>query len=219
MSDAPADTPTQPATVSQTPPATEPPPARRRRATSVGGMVLQVALIAIGVFLGLAGEEWREDRENRRLADETLQRFRSEILANRAAITKVMDYHLARLKELDAYFAAPIETRHTVELNFQDLQPPAFEHNVWEVAVATGALSYIDADLSAAIASTYGYQRLSDQLASGVIQTMYQCPPFDGDAHFLGAVRLYYNDLAGLEPGLLAAYDALIPAIDDALRE
>jgi hypothetical protein len=217
MSDAPAAASTEPATLVQAPPA--PAPARRHRAITVGGMVLQVVLIAVGVFLGLAGEEWREDRENRRLADETLRRFRTEILANRAAIAKVMDYHLARLKELDAYFAAPIETRHTVQLNFQDLQPPAFEQSVWEVAVATGALSYIDADLTAAIASTYGYQRLSNELAAGVMQTMYQRPPFDGDTHFLGAVRLYYSDLAGLEPGLLEAYDALIPAIDDALQK
>jgi hypothetical protein len=40
-------------------------------------------------------------------------------------------------------------------------------------------IPYIHADLTAAIASTYGYQRLSNQLASGVMQTMYQRPPFD----------------------------------------
>jgi hypothetical protein len=52
----------------------------RLRARSVAGMLLQVVLIALGVFLGLAGEEWREDRENRSLAAETLRRFRVELM-------------------------------------------------------------------------------------------------------------------------------------------
>ena len=38
-------------------------------------------------------------------------------------------------------------------------------------------------------------------------------------ATFLSAVRLYYSDLTGLEPGLVAAYDNLLPAIDAALAE
>ena len=50
-------------------------------------MALQVALIAIGVFLGLAGEEWREDRENRQLAAETLHRFRAEVATNRDTVS------------------------------------------------------------------------------------------------------------------------------------
>jgi hypothetical protein len=32
-------------------------------------MLLQVVLIAVGVFFGLAVEEWREDRENEALAE------------------------------------------------------------------------------------------------------------------------------------------------------
>ena len=61
MSDAPADSPTAPAVVTAT-------LASVPRRPSAVGMLLQVVLIAVGVFLGLAGEEWREDRENQRLA-------------------------------------------------------------------------------------------------------------------------------------------------------
>ena len=66
-------------------------PRRRRRMRSLAWMVLEVLLISIGVFLGLAGEQWREDRENRRQAAESLRRFRAEIAANREAISNVKD--------------------------------------------------------------------------------------------------------------------------------
>jgi len=48
---------------------------------------------------------------------------------------------------------------------------------------------------------------------------MYQRPPSENDATFLSVVQLYYSDLAGLEPGLIAAYDGLLAGIDAALAE
>ena len=71
---------------------TQPGRKRRRRARSALAMVVQVGLIALGVFLGLAGEEWRQDRENHRLASETLQRFRTELATNRDEVLRVKDY-------------------------------------------------------------------------------------------------------------------------------
>lgn len=70
-------------------PATAPlPPPQRTR--SVVSMVLQVVLIALGVFLGLAGEEWRESRENQRLGEDALRRFRAELVANIVAYDELV---------------------------------------------------------------------------------------------------------------------------------
>jgi hypothetical protein len=41
-------------------------------------ILLEVVLITAGVFLGLAGESWRESREHRELAEQSLRRFREE---------------------------------------------------------------------------------------------------------------------------------------------
>src|SRR6266516_4604802 len=51
-----------------------------------------VVLISAGVFLGLAGEQWRESARHRALAEASLRRFRSEILTNRKAVAAVKDY-------------------------------------------------------------------------------------------------------------------------------
>src|SRR5688572_16828566 len=83
----------------------------RRRLRTAVSMGMQVVLIALGVFLGLAGEEWRQDRDNRRLAAETLRRIRAELVTNREAVMRVQDYHAERYAELKVYFAAPPETR------------------------------------------------------------------------------------------------------------
>jgi hypothetical protein len=182
-------------------------------------MLLEVALIGLGVFLGLAGEQWRQDRADRRQAAEALRRFRAEILANRAAVEAVKDYHAQKLTELTAYFAAAPESRAGMRVSFDGLKPARFERTAWDLAIATQSLAHIEPELAFAISRVYGYQTLATELERGVIQSMYLRPPSENDTTFLSTVRLYYNDLTGLEPGLIAAYDGLLAGIDAAIAK
>jgi len=182
-------------------------------------MVLQIVLIAVGVFLGLAGEQWREDRENRRAATDTLRRFRAEIVANRDMILSIKDYHSDRLKELNTYIAAPPEARSSIAVEFDSIQAPRFDSTSWQLAVASGTIAYIDQELASVLARTYGYQTMTDQLGAVMMQVLYERPPqVDGEA-FLPTAQLYYSDLTGLEVGLLSSYETLLAALDEALAE
>ena len=191
----------------------------RRRVRTAASMALQVILIALGVFLGLAGEEWRQGRENHRLAAEMLQRFRTEIAANRTMLMSVKDYHAERLAELKTYFAAPAEARDATIVKFTGLRPPFFERTAWDLALATQSLAYIDANLAFALSRTYSFQNVTNELGRGVLDAMYTRPPTEADNNFFVVLELYYGDLGGLEPGLVAAYDQLLPAIDEALAD
>jgi hypothetical protein len=218
MTDAPVDIAAPPAA-----PAIPVEPARRRprprRGRSLLAMVLQVVLIAVGVFLGLAGEEWRQDRENRRLATETLRRFRTEIAANRATVLEIKDYHAERYAELNAYFAAPVETRGAVELRFAGVRAPRFQRTAWELALASGTIAYIDPELAFVLSQTYGDQSMTDQLGANMMQVMYERPPGQANDAFLATIHAYYGDLSGIEPGLVTAYDTLLVALDEALAQ
>jgi hypothetical protein len=182
-------------------------------------MALQVVLIALGVFLGLAGEQWREERQNRRLADDALRRLRTELVANQAEVARVKDYHAERLAELEAFFATPVATRDTAVVRFAGVRTPFFERSAYDLALATGSLANIDPDLAFHLSRTYHYQDVTNELGRGVMNAMYARPPTDGDPSFFAVLELYYGDLGGLEPGLLDAYAALIPVIDSALAD
>lgn len=218
MSDTPADTTPTLASVAPTP-EPMPPRASPRARPSPLSMVLQVALIAVGVFLGLAGEEWREDRENRRVAADALRRLRVELEVNRESVARVKDYHAERLAELKTYFAGPVETRDATVVRFAGLRVPVFERAAYDLALATGSLANIDPELGFHLSRTYNYQNMANELGRGVMDAMYTKPPSDGDASFFAVLQLYYGDLGGLEPGLVEAYDNLIPAIDAELAQ
>jgi hypothetical protein len=220
MSDAPAaDTSAVSVSAPAPPPAVEPAARRQRRfrPRSAVGMVLQVVLIALGVFLGLAGEQWREERQSRRLADDALGRLKTELVANREEVARVKDYHAERLAELKKFFATPVEARDATIVRFAGVRTPFFERSAYDLALTTGSLANIDPELAFHLSRTYHYQDVANELGRGVMNAMYTRPPADGDATFFAVLELYYGDLGGLEPGLLEAYDALIPAIDSAL--
>src|SRR6187551_3096376 len=93
---------------------------------------LEVVLISVGVFLGLAGEQWRENAQHRELAAQTLRRFQTEIAANRKAVAAVKDYHAAKRTELHAYFDADAKQRQSMSLQFRGVQVAFVEHTAWD---------------------------------------------------------------------------------------
>ena len=69
------------------------PEAPRRRRWTVGRSIVEVVLIAIGVFLGLAAEQWRDRADRNERAAETLRRIRAEMAARELelALAKLHD--------------------------------------------------------------------------------------------------------------------------------
>ena len=191
-------------------------PARPSQRFRIPKLLLEVILISSGVFLGLAGEQWRENSHKRELAETALQGLRRELDANRKAIASKKDYHLAKKKELDAYLQTNSRERSKAPVHLQGIQPVQFEHAAWDLALATGSLANIDQELAYSLAHAYNSQKFYEELTQGLTQAMYVHPPtspenVDG---FFGALDVYYSDLVDMEPGLLTMYDGLIPRID-----
>ena len=180
-------------------------------------IAVEVALISAGVFLGLMGEQWREDSERRELADGALRRFRTEIMANRAAVAEVRDYHVAKHAEIKAFLATTPGAGETMP--FDGLKPATFEQTAWELALATESLNDVDPDLAFALSRVYGMQQGYGVATAGLMQTMYLRPPAENFVAFARAADLYYENVNYFEPALLAMYDTLLPRLDQALDE
>jgi len=189
----------------------------RPRRGSFLKIVLEVVLITTGVFLGLAGEQWREHARHREMAEESLRRFRTEILANRKAVLAVKDYHVTTLNAVQKYFAADDKARAALHVNVHGIQPAFMDHTAWDLALATQALVYLDPQLSFSLTRIYATQQEYAELTHGILQAMYLRPPEENLNAFLQSIAVYYGDVVGLEPSLLTMYDEILPQIDRAL--
>jgi hypothetical protein len=194
-------------------------PATRHHGRGLLRILLEVVLITTGVFLGLAGEQWRQDRQQRELAQASLRRFRAEIETNRKAVSAVKDYHATLLKSLKAYLAEDHKTRNSANVQIQGLRFVAFEHTAWDVALATQALTYIDSDLAFDLSRIYNTQEYYSEFTRGMTQAMYLLPFRENFDAFAGAAEAYYGDAVYTNPKLIEMYDAALARIDRVLRQ
>jgi hypothetical protein len=206
---------------------THPAPSKTsRRWKSALKIGLEVLLITSGVFLGLLGEQWRENVHHRELAEASLQRFRAEFRRNRGEVERVHDRHVKERKDLEAYFAA-----HGNELNAHLVDPrkpipgpvpdnvtdsAGFDYSAWDLALATQSLSYIDPDLVASMSAAYRMQQMYEDAHRAIAQTSYS---FTDPVYWLRGVTNYFGDAALWEELLLKRYDDLLPRLDRALGE
>jgi hypothetical protein len=180
-------------------------------------LVLEVVLISAGVFLGLAGDQWRENASHRDLAKASLRRFRAEIAANREKVAAVRDYRTTTLVQLRAYLAADHAVRNTANVTLSGLRSVHFEETAWDLAIATQSLAYIEPDLAADVSRIYNRQERIGELNRGIFQAMYLLPKQDNFDGLASAVETYFADLSTWEPELATMYDAILPRIDRAL--
>ena len=201
----------------ESPPADLPASAPHRRRWSAGRPILEVFLIALGVFLGLAGEQWRSNAERRERAAETLRRIRTEIAANRDEVKRVLDYHADARRRLKDFLSLPAGKRAESGFRLDGIMPVQFEQTAWDLAQSTQALVDIDSDLSFALARVYGVQKRYNGLTEGITNAMYLRPPSEDTTAFLQSLSLYYSDVIILEPALEKMYAETLPQVDRAL--
>ena len=199
-SDAPVDHPQAP-----------PLPVRR---WNIGQRLGEVFLIAVGVSLGLAGEQWRDRADRHERAGEALRRIRAELAANRDEVSRVTDYHAKAREQLRTYFSVPESKRSGIDVKLEGIRPAQFEQTAWQLAQATQALVDIDSQLSFDLARIYGVQARYVGLSEGITQAMYLRPPGENMTAFLHSLAVYYSDVVVLEPGLEKLYAEMLPRLD-----
>ncbi len=191
-------------------------PAPRPKRRSLPKIGLEVLLIGLGVFLGLAGEQWREHAHQRELAAASLRRFRAEIARNRDAVIAVRNKHEAGLKAIEEYLAVDDRTRRN--LAFPASTDPAFlEYAAWDLAIATQSLGDIDQNLAQKIAGVYAIQHQLDNATRTITDVMYAKAGDPSRVPFLSSLALYFDDCNLIEPRLVSSYDEALKTLDAAI--
>src|SRR5215467_13210329 len=188
---------------------------------SIAGLLGEVGMISLAVFIGLLADQWRESRHHEEQARSALRNFRSEVLANQKEIERVKTYHETIRRDLISLAAKGGSGTPAQEAHFDGIHPIYFEHTAWDLAVATQALSYIDTDLAYAISRIYTHQQAFETLEKGFTQSAFGPSSFltENRSAVIEALVTYLNDVVIQEPLFLKQYDAVVPQINLALSE
>lgn len=183
---------------------------------------LEVLLISVGVFLGLLGEQWRENAEHRALATAALHRFRAEFRANKTEVERVHGRHVQQRRALEKYIAEHhatlLDARQMVPQPVPDMATDSagVAYAAWDVALATQSLAYIAPDLVAALSSAYRLQQMYEDAHRNIQQSQYS----SGNALDLMRGHLtYFGDASTYEELLLERYDGILSRLDTAVGD
>lgn len=190
-------------------------------------LVLEVVLISAGVFLGIAGEQWRENAHHRELAEEALRNFRAEMTANRQLVSTVRTYHQGLQPHLNAFLSSgqPVTGPALSRMfdgnkwEWKSVYPLSLQHSAWDLALATQSLEYVDPGVAFALSRAYTAQSAYQDFQSRISPALYgSLNDIDSNFRpFLNLVQAYLGDADYFEPGLLKAYDDALPQINSAL--
>jgi hypothetical protein len=207
------------ASAASDPPVTTPPHplAYATAGRSYGKILLEVALITLGVFLALLADEWRERAGHRQLAEDTLRRFRTEFQTNREAVAAVRNQHESSLERVRAYFAVEPAARAKMTYPSLSTNPAFMEYTAWDLAIATQALAHVDATLAQRVAHVYAVQRQLDGATRDITLVMYARAGDSDPEPLTRSLATYFGDCNLIEPRLLKLYDDILPELDRAL--
>ncbi len=186
---------------------------------SLLGILTEVVLIGVSVFLALLANQWSDAKQHRERAHETLRYFREEIVTNKKAIETKRQYHEALSREIETFLQSEgSKTRKDFfpAVHFHGLEPITFERTAWDLALANQSLSYLPPKLAYAVSRVYTRQQAFQTLENSILQSVFAPSTFaaqdaTGLASSMGA---YLSDVNIQEPELLKLYEQLIPQID-----
>src|SRR5215468_8842210 len=90
------------------------------------GLLTEVILIGLSVFLALMADQWRVNRQHRQDAQAILSYFREEVMVNRDAMQKERPYHEKLAEEIDRFLKSDgPKTRQAFEatVHFMGVHP------------------------------------------------------------------------------------------------
>ena len=182
------------------------------------GLLTEVVLIGLSVFLALLANQWSEARKHRNRANATLCYFREEIVTNQKAIETRRQYHEALRRDIESFLQS--DAPKTLQsfypmVHFRGLEPVTFERSAWDLALANESLSYLAPQLAYAISRVYTRQALQT-LENSFLQSASGPSTFASqDATGLaGSMEAYLIEVNIQEPDLLKLYAELLPQID-----
>jgi hypothetical protein len=192
----------------------------RRAPPWLGRALVEGALLAASVGLGLAANEWAQARDRRERATVALRAVREELSVNARAARRAATHHDRVRTLLDSLLRAGLPAPESVYYGGM-YQPARFLTSAWESARTTDVLGALPYDLVLALSATYAREREYVELSSGLVRELY------ADQMRRGGVAVYRDaapqwvlllgDWTGRERWLAAGADSAMARVDAAL--
>lgn len=136
-------------------------------------IILEVFAIVVGVLIGFMVNEWRENRNNQRIAAGVLENIAAEMTFNHQQIVANFAYYdriIARIDSIVAEDPAKVEGMYGHQLSgWQGAQPPMLRSSAYQMALTTGIIKDFPLETATRLADIYNVQTVVERLDDSII--------------------------------------------------
>lgn len=184
---------------------------KRDLATGWTGLLIQMIMIAFGVYLGMLANDWSTKRKEQREVKNGLQSIANEIAFNKNFLEGRVEYYKQVVTVLDSLIEvrsaeAPIEDIP----GFRGINPILLRHSSFQLAQSTQVLSNMDYQLADKIALVYTLQDFQlmgvDKFLDGYVM---------GQVKNLGDFRMMFQNFVMMGEELLRFYTQVQPELPE----
>ena len=187
---------------------------------SIGRLLLEAALIVLGVLLGLTLNQWRETRNDDQRAALALRQIEDEIRYNLAQVESSLPNHQAFRDSVGVMLQRFREhpeilngfTIFTIRSNFTGFKAPLLQTTAWQLAQNTGTINHFDYEQAAELSKLYAQQAFYQKKLDRLSENFYVASNMD-PSHMMGlatALFIVTNDILIQERRLTKRYPEML---------
>ena len=190
---------------------------------SAGVFLLEVILIIGGVLLGLAANEWRENRASKKQAQVSLDYILLEIKNNQAEVESIVTYH-TQIRDSLRKLSNEI-LMHKKEVTFLDLgdalpngfKIPLLQADAWKLANQVGSVNHIDFRVAEGLSKLYSLQNFCQKKLDKIADNFYIAANINPDkvSNLVLAFSTLSQDILVQEKRLSKYYPEIIKKLEE----
>jgi len=182
-------------------------------------IILQMLPVMLGVFLGLWANNWNEDRQQKKLEIQVLEKIKQDIQSNREYLGSVIEYHQSLKDSADAafkifdekiLFGSRFEIQQSKSNFWRGTRTGDLRDAGYQTAIVSGVLADMDFELVALLSEIDRAQSSYTLMANNYLQTVINQNSETKVIDYLVFVISFSTDISIAETNLIELYDLVL---------
>jgi len=164
--------------------------------------------VTFAVFLGLMLNQWKDNQNNEKLANQSINNIRAEIKTNNVRVEEMIESHKIILSRLDSIITlSEVEREDNISLN---LNFQIISSNSWETAKLTQAIAHMDINFVSDIADVYNYQNYYESIVKEYVTRNIYIKADVNDDEYLENMHSFLSAIIPVEQNLRNYYNSVL---------
>ena len=166
--------------------------------------------VSFAVLFALLLNHWREDRNNRNLAQKAIVNVRGEFIENKEILLKFIPNHTSVLLSIDSILELSDEDDLFV---IKNIDINLINSSAWEMSKITNAVYYVDFDVVNNLSKIYKLQAYYESIVHQYILKNAASYQLESDKKYLLDTKRFLETIIPLEEDLVGYYDLMLDEV------